>query len=86
MMPSTVETAGEGGGDADGLRGSPMNALTQGVLGGIMAWERPDTRSAEQEERLRISRSTIDWSERPMVVVGRRPSGKSRLNSVSEFP
>ena len=37
MTASTVETAGDGRGDAGGLRGLPMNAPTQGVLGGIMA-------------------------------------------------
>ena len=82
MTASTVETAGEGGGDADGLRGSPMNAPTQGVLGGIMAWQRPDTPSAEQKECLLISRSAIDLPERPTAVVGRTPSGKSRVKGI----
>ena len=50
MTARTVEIAGEGGGDGDGLRGSPMNAPTQGVLGGIMAWQRPDTPSTEQKK------------------------------------
>jgi hypothetical protein len=36
-----------------------MNAPTQGVLGGIMAWQRPDTPSTEQKKRLLISRSAI---------------------------
>jgi len=67
-------------GDGDGLRGSPMNAPKQGVLGCIMAWQRPDTPSAERRECLLISRSAIDSSERPTAVVGRRPSGKSRLS------
>jgi len=79
MTASTVETAGEGGGNADGLRGSPMNAPTQGVLGGIIAWQRPDAPSAEHKECLLISRSAIDLSERPTAVVGRRRSGKSQL-------
>jgi len=70
MTASTVETARDGGGDGDGLRGSPINAPTQGVLSAIMTWQPPDTPSTEQTERLRISRSVIDWSERPMVVVG----------------
>ena len=79
MTARTVETAGEGGGDGDGLRGSPMNAPTQGVLGSIMAWQRPGTPSTEQKECLPIPPSAIESSERPMAVVGRRPSGKSRV-------
>ena len=67
----TVETAGEGGGDADGLRGSPMKAPTQGVLGGIMARQRPDTPSPEQKERLLISRSEIDLTAQPRDFVSR---------------
>ncbi len=55
------------------------NAPTQGVLGGIMDWQRPHTPSPEQEECLLISRSAIDLSERPTAVVGRTPSGKSHL-------
>ena len=68
--------------DGDGLRGSPINAPTQGVLGGIMAWQRPDTPSAEQKKCLLISRSAIDTSERATAVVGRRPSGKSRAKEL----
>ena len=85
MTASTVETAGEGGGDADGLRRLPMNAPTQGVLGGIMAWQRPDTPSAEQEECSLISRSEIAESERPPAAVGRRPSGTPKAPR-SEIP
>jgi len=70
MTASTVETAGEGGGGGDGLRGSPMNAPTQGVLGGIMAWQRPGTPSTEQKECLPTSRSAIDSSERPTAADG----------------
>ena len=77
MTASTVETAGEGRGDGDGLRGSQMNAPAQGVLGGIMAWQRVDARFAKQKECLLISRSAIYSSERPMAVVGRRPSGNT---------
>ena len=58
-----VETAGEGGSYGESLRGSPMNAPTQGVWGDIMAWERPDTPSTEREECLLISRSAIYSSE-----------------------
>ena len=55
MTTKIVEAAGEGGGDADGLRRLPMNAPTQGVLGGIMAWQRPDAPSAEQKKCLLIT-------------------------------
>ena len=75
------ETAGRRGGDGTGLRGSATDAPTQGVLGSVMAWQRPGTPSTEQKECLRISPSAIGSSERPMAVVGRRPSGKSRLSS-----
>ena len=47
-----------------------------GLVGGQVS--RPDTPSAEQKECLLISRSVINSSERPMAVVGRRPSGKSQ--------
>ena len=81
MTASTVETAGEGGGDGDGLRGSPMNAPTQGVLGDIMAWQRADIPSAEQKECLLISRSAIDSSERPTVPARRdRPKAIRKIS------
>ena len=57
-----------------------LYAPTQGVLGGIMAWQRQDTPSAEQRKCLLISRLAIDSSERPTAVVGRGPSGKSRAD------
>ena len=56
MTAGTIETAGEWGGDADGLRGSQVNAPTQGVLDAIMAWQRPDTPSAAQKKCLLILR------------------------------
>ncbi len=81
MTASTVETAGEGGGDADGLRGSPMNAPTQGILDRIMPQKRPDPAAIRQEKCLPISESGIESLERPMVPmyigIGHSPSGKS---------
>ena len=79
MTARTVETAGEGIGDGDGLRGLPVNAFAQGVLGGIMAWQLSDTLSAGQRKCLLISRSAIGLSERSTAVVGHSPSGKSRI-------
>ena len=47
--------------------------------GPILGIERPNTPYAEQRECLLISRSAIDLPERPTAVVGRRPSGNSRV-------
>ena len=52
MMRTTVETAGEDGGDGDGPGGSPMNALTVGVLGAITPRQRSDTPYVEQTKML----------------------------------
>ena len=71
MTARTVETAGEGGGDGDGLRGSTMNAPTQGVLGGIMAGKRPDPPSAKQKRCLLMSPSVYRIVRK--TDVGRRP-------------
>ena len=78
MMAGTVETAGEGESDSERLRGSSMNAPTQGVLGDTMAHQRSNRAAIEQKERLPISRSAIESSERPTAVVGQSLSGKSR--------
>lgn len=83
MMARTIEAAGEGGGDGDGLRGSAMNASTQAALGDIMARKRPDLLAVEQEKHLPISRSVVESSERSTAVVGRRLSGKSRFRGAS---
>ena len=76
MTARTVEAAGEGGGDGDGLRGPPMNAPTQGVLGGIMAWQPPGTPSTEQIRMLadlaisdRLVRKA-DGGRRPKAIRG----------------
>ena len=78
---STLLTAvsAERGGDGDGLRGWAMNASTQSALGGMMGRERPAPPAAEHKKYLLISRSAIELSERSRPVVGRRPSGKSRV-------
>ncbi|HUT10061.1 MAG TPA: hypothetical protein VMY42_06160 [Thermoguttaceae bacterium] len=76
-------TAGEGGGDADALRGSAMNASTQPALGDIMAGKRADLLAVDQRRRLLISRDVIELSERSTSVAGRRPSGKSRLRALA---
>ncbi len=77
MTPTKDATAGGRGGDGNGLRQSATEASTQAVSGTIMAGQRPDTARTEQR-RLPIPRSAIESSERPMAVVGRGPSGKSR--------
>jgi len=55
MTVTTVKTAGEGESNGEGLRGLPMNAPTQGILGDIMARERPATPSTDQRECLLVS-------------------------------
>jgi len=44
-----------------------------------MARKRPDLLAVEQKKHLLTSRSVIESSKRPTAVVGRRPSGESRL-------
>jgi len=78
MTAGTVETARQGGGNGDGLRRSPMDTPTQGVSVRIMAWQPPDTPSIEHMRCLPTSGSALESSEGPTVVVGQRPSGKSR--------
>ena len=78
MTVRTVETTGGRGGDRGGLRGSPKNASTRATLAQIMARKRPNNLAVEQKEHLLISRSVVELSKRPTMVVGPRPSGKSR--------
>ena len=73
MTAGTIETARDGGGHGESLRGSPMNASAQGVLGEIMSPKRSNTPCAEQKTRLPISRSVINSSERPMAVIREIP-------------
>jgi hypothetical protein len=79
MTARTVETSGRRGGDGGGLRGSAMNASTQAAWGKTMARKRPNDLADEQKRHLRTSRSVVKLSRRSTKVVGRRPSGKSRL-------
>jgi len=79
MTASTVETAGEGGDDGGGLRGSEIGPSTQAVLGRIMARKRPNYRADEQKRHLRTSQSVVELLERSTKAVGHKPSGKSRL-------
>ena len=69
MVATKDETAGGGGGDGGGLPGSPMNAPTQGALGGMMARKRADLLAADQ--------ILADLAARDRIVrkvdVGRRP-------------
>jgi len=71
MTARTVKTAGQGGGDGEGLRGSAMNASTQAALGGIMARKRPDYLAIQQKRHLLISGSLLKVSERSTVPARR---------------
>ena len=75
MMAKKDETAGAGGANGDGLTGSAVNAPTQAVLCGIMAWRRPEIPSTEQTTCLRVPRSAIETSEWLTAVSGQRLSG-----------
>ena len=75
MKAGTVETAREGRGNGQGLRRSPMNAPTQGILGGTMPRKRSDPVALRQEKWLPISESAVESSERPTAVVSQGPSG-----------
>ena len=83
MTASTVETARDGGGGGESLRGLPVNTFAQGVSGEVMAQERSDTPSIERRRCLPISPSAIESSERPTAVVGHSPSGKSRISKTN---
>lgn len=82
MTASTVETARDGGGGGESLRGLPVNTFAQGVSGEVMAQERSDTPSIERRKCWPISPSAIESSERPTAVVGHSPSWKSQLMAV----
>lgn len=79
MTAGTVETAREGGGDGDGLRGSRTDSSTHAASGDIMARRRPDCLAEEHMQCLLFTRSPVGLSERPAAVVGRRLSRKSRM-------
>ena len=79
MTARSAKAAGEGERNGEGLRGSPMNASARVGLANIMARKRPEAPSIQQKRRLRMLESAIESSERPMAVVGWKPSGKSRL-------
>ena len=75
MTARTVETATESGGDGGNLHGSPMNATAQGILDAIMAWQLPDTPSAEQRKCLKKMLADLAIGDRlvEMADDGRRP-------------
>ena len=83
MTARTVETAPEGGGNRDGLRGSPMNTSTEAALGVIMPRRRRDYLAVEHRECWPIMRSVVESSGRPPAVVGRRLSRKSRFKGIA---
>jgi len=86
MRPTHDETAGGHGEDGTGLLASVTDGRMQGLLGRIMARKRPDLPAVEQNKRLRVWRSAIESLGRPTAVGGRKPSGKSRLNSRQIHP
>ena len=74
MAPATDETAGECGGEGEGLCGPAMNASARVGLPGVMARERPDGPVIQQERRNRMLQWRLESSQRSMVVVGERLS------------
>ena len=81
MTAATDETAGERGGDVEGLCGPAMNASARVGLPAIMARDRPGCPVIQQERWNRMLESWLGSSERLTVVVGQRLSGKSRLTA-----
>ena len=82
MTPGTDKTAGGRGGDGEGLCGLAMDASARVGLPAIMARDRPDCPVIQQNWCLWTMESALESSGRPTAVVGRRPSGKSRLKEV----
>jgi len=70
MRTIPVETAGEGGGHGDGLRGSRINAFTLAGLG-QMALEQPNNLAVEHRKCLPITRSVVRLVRK--AEDGRRP-------------
>jgi len=66
-------------GDGEGLCGSAMNACAKAGFDDIMGRRRPDPAAIERNKCLLKPKIVIESSERPTAVLGRRPSGKSRL-------
>jgi len=83
MTPKKDETAGGRGGNGGGLPGPTSDACLEGVLGGVAAREWCDASLSAPVRRLRKREFVIESSERPAVVAGRIPSGKSRLRDVT---
>ena len=80
MTAGSIETAKDGGGNGESLRGSLLNASAQSVLPEIPPRKRFNTPSSKRRIRLPILESEVELPERPATVVGLSPSGKSRLN------
>lgn len=77
-----VKIAGVEESNGEGLRGSPIHAPIQGILGDIMTRNRPAPSSIGQEQYLPIPRPVIESSQRPTAVIGEKLSRKSRLRSL----
>jgi len=80
MTAGSIETAKDGGGNGESLRGSLLNASAQSVLPEIPPRKRFNTPSSKRRIRLPILESEVELPERPATVVGLSPSGKSRIN------
>jgi len=76
---ATDKTAGGRGGDRARLSGQAMNACARGGLAAIMARDRPDCPVIQHKRQNTMLDSWLESSERPMAVVGDKPSRKSRL-------
>ena len=82
MTPTKDETAGEGGGDGDGLSGSTANRHPPSDSVCIMARERSDVTLPEPDRGLLNPKIVIESSERPTAVAARSLSGKSHSTAV----
>ena len=82
MTARTVETTGGSGGEEDGPHEWAIDTSTQAAMGRIMPWKRLNCLGVEHKRHLLTLQSVVKLSERPATVVGRGPSGESRLVSV----
>ena len=79
MTATKDKTAGEGGGDGDGLPGSTANRHPPSGSVRVTARERTAASLSEPEKRLLDPKIVIESSGKPTAVAGRSPSGKSRV-------
>ena len=82
MTASTVETAREGGANVDGLRRQAMKAGTEVSVVGVTSCKCPDAAFMKSISSLLAGGHVIQSLNQPTAVVGRKLSGKSRLNEM----